>query len=168
MTFRTKFLLFVSICVPPNNPITACGVTSFPGYHSFPKWAIDFVGHRMRSFFSIFLFGKYLLFNFSSFIGTFCITECVRFCLVAVPILASDYLEFGPDDPQTRFEFGAVVVRFCASFNSSVGANRIIVTEIYFFLRKLFSLRAHWLASQWSDTVYICSLFHYCPTMKYG
>ena len=40
MTFRTKFLLFVSIYVPPNNPITACGVTSFPGYHSFPKWAI--------------------------------------------------------------------------------------------------------------------------------
>ena len=40
MTFRTKFLLFVSICVPPNNPITACGATSFPGYHSFPKWAI--------------------------------------------------------------------------------------------------------------------------------
>ena len=23
------------------NPITACGATSFPGYHSFPKWAID-------------------------------------------------------------------------------------------------------------------------------
>ena len=22
---------------PPNNPITACGATSFPGYHSFPK-----------------------------------------------------------------------------------------------------------------------------------
>ena len=40
MTFRTKFLLFVSICVPPNNPITACGATSFPDYHSFPKWAI--------------------------------------------------------------------------------------------------------------------------------
>ena len=40
MTFRTKFLLFISICVPPNNPITACGVTSFPGYYSFPKWAI--------------------------------------------------------------------------------------------------------------------------------
>ena len=40
MTFRTKFLLFVLICVPPNNPITACGATSFPGYHSFPKWAI--------------------------------------------------------------------------------------------------------------------------------
>ena len=40
MTFGTKFLLFVSICVPPNNPITACGATSFPGYHSFPKWAI--------------------------------------------------------------------------------------------------------------------------------
>ena len=41
MTFRTKFLLFVSICVPPNNPIAACGATSFPDYHSFPKWAID-------------------------------------------------------------------------------------------------------------------------------
>ena len=41
MTFRTKFLLFISICVPPNNPITACGVTSFPGYYSFPKWAIE-------------------------------------------------------------------------------------------------------------------------------
>ena len=40
MTFRTKFLLFVSICVPSNNPITACVATSFPGYHSFPKWAI--------------------------------------------------------------------------------------------------------------------------------
>ena len=40
MTFRTKFLLFVSICVPPNNPMTACGATSFPGYHSFPKWVI--------------------------------------------------------------------------------------------------------------------------------
>ena len=25
---------------PPNNPITARGATSFPGYHSFPKWAI--------------------------------------------------------------------------------------------------------------------------------
>ena len=44
MTFRTKFLLFVSICVPPNNPITACGTTSFPGYHSFPKWAIECPG----------------------------------------------------------------------------------------------------------------------------
>ena len=40
MTFGTKFLLFVLICVLPNNPITACGATSFPGYHSFPKWAI--------------------------------------------------------------------------------------------------------------------------------
>ena len=40
MTFRTKFLLFVSLSVPPNNPITACGATSFPGYHSFPKWAM--------------------------------------------------------------------------------------------------------------------------------
>lgn len=55
-------------------------------------------------------------------------TKYVRFCLVAVPILASNYLEFGPDDPQTRFEFGAVVVwpefSFCASYNSSVGAYR--------------------------------------------
>ena len=34
--------MFVSICVPPNNPLTACGATSFPGYHSFPKWAIAF------------------------------------------------------------------------------------------------------------------------------
>ena len=34
-------LLFVSICVPPNNPITTCDTTSFPGYHSFPKWAIE-------------------------------------------------------------------------------------------------------------------------------
>ena len=114
----------------------------------------------MRSFFSIFLFGKHLL--FSSFIGTFCITECVRFCLVAVPILASDYLEYGPDDPQTRFEFGAVVVRmagfsFCASLSAQFAfSNRIIVTEIYFILRKRFSLRAHWLASQWSD---ICLFF---------
>ena len=41
MTFGTKFLLFVSIRVPPNNPITACGATSFPGYHSFPKWAMQ-------------------------------------------------------------------------------------------------------------------------------
>ena len=40
MPFRTKFLLFVSIRVSPNNPITACGATSFSGYHSFPKWAI--------------------------------------------------------------------------------------------------------------------------------
>ena len=37
-----NFLLFVLICVPPNNPITASGATSFPGYHSFPKWAIVF------------------------------------------------------------------------------------------------------------------------------
>ena len=42
MTFRTKFLL---VCFdlrppPPNNSITACGATSFPGYHSFSKWAI--------------------------------------------------------------------------------------------------------------------------------
>ena len=52
MTFRTiKFLLFVSICVPPNNPITACGATSFPAYHSFPKWAICDVDIQMRVFF---------------------------------------------------------------------------------------------------------------------
>ena len=34
-------MTFFSICVPPNNPITACGATAFPGYHSFPKWAIE-------------------------------------------------------------------------------------------------------------------------------
>ena len=33
--------LFVSICVLLNNPITVCGATSFPGYHSFLKWAIE-------------------------------------------------------------------------------------------------------------------------------
>ena len=32
--------MFVLPCVPPNNPISACGATSFPGYHSFLKWAI--------------------------------------------------------------------------------------------------------------------------------
>ena len=40
MTFRTKFLLVWFHLRPPNNPITACGPTSFPGYHSFSKWAI--------------------------------------------------------------------------------------------------------------------------------
>ena len=39
-TFRIIFLLFVSICVPPNNPTTACGVTSLPDFQSFPKWAM--------------------------------------------------------------------------------------------------------------------------------
>ena len=32
------------------------------------------------------------------------------FLFFTVPILASDFGDFGPDDPQTRFEFGAVVV----------------------------------------------------------
>ena len=32
--------MFVLTCVPPNNPISACGATLSPGYHSFPKWAI--------------------------------------------------------------------------------------------------------------------------------
>lgn len=80
------------------------------------------------------------------------VTECVRFFLVTVPILASDYLEFGPDDPQTRFEFGAVVVwpdfhfvLHLIPLSAHIAiCNRIIVTEIYFFLRKRFSLRAHW------------------------
>ena len=64
MTFRTKFLLFVSICVPPSNPITACGATSFPGYRSFPKWAMGFyprvleVGKKQT-----FLMGKRALFK---------------------------------------------------------------------------------------------------------
>jgi len=30
--------------------------------------------------------------------------------ILFVPLLASDFVEFGPDDPQSRFEFGAVVV----------------------------------------------------------
>ena len=30
--------------VPPNNLISACGVTLFPGYHSFPKWALNYQG----------------------------------------------------------------------------------------------------------------------------
>ena len=57
MTFRTKFLLFVSICDPPNNPITACGATSFPGYHSFPKWAISREHISLFAIASTFLFG---------------------------------------------------------------------------------------------------------------
>ena len=48
MIFRTKFLLFVSIFAPPNNPITAFGATSFPGYHSFPKWAIPGIPVKAR------------------------------------------------------------------------------------------------------------------------
>jgi len=42
ITFRTKFgyVWFGLTCVPPNNPISACGATSFPGYHSFSKWAM--------------------------------------------------------------------------------------------------------------------------------
>ena len=31
---------FVLTCVPPNNPMSTCGTTPSPGYHSFPKWAI--------------------------------------------------------------------------------------------------------------------------------
>ena len=43
-------MTFFSICVPPNNPITACGATSFPGYHSFPKWAIHPFNKLRRHF----------------------------------------------------------------------------------------------------------------------
>lgn len=76
--------------------------------------------------------------------------------IVAVPILASDYIEFGPDDPQTRFEFGAVVVWTDSHFMLHIIplsahiaiSNRIIVTEIYFFFRKRFSLRPHWPVSR--------------------
>lgn len=32
--------MFAFICVPRNNTISACGATLFPGYHSFPKWAL--------------------------------------------------------------------------------------------------------------------------------
>ena len=35
-----NFAMFVLTCIPPNDPISACGATSFPGYHSFPKWTI--------------------------------------------------------------------------------------------------------------------------------
>ena len=35
MTFRTKFLLVCFDLRPPNNPITACGATSFLGCQSF-------------------------------------------------------------------------------------------------------------------------------------
>ena len=38
---HSRVYLQYSIFVPPNNPITACGGASFPGYHSFPKWAIS-------------------------------------------------------------------------------------------------------------------------------
>ena len=85
---------------------------------------------------------------FSSFIGTFCVIEYVSFFHVTVPILASDYFEFGPDDPQTRFEFGAVVVwpdfyfvlHLIPLLAHNAISNRIIVTEIYFLSRKRVSL----------------------------
>ena len=32
--------MLVFTCVLPNNPKSACGATSFPGCHSFPKWAM--------------------------------------------------------------------------------------------------------------------------------
>jgi len=35
--------MFVLTRVPPNNPISARGATSFPGYHSFPKWTLAFL-----------------------------------------------------------------------------------------------------------------------------
>ena len=41
MTFRPPYLFRSAF--PPNNPITACGATSFPGYHSFPKWAMFYI-----------------------------------------------------------------------------------------------------------------------------
>ena len=44
------------------------------------------------------------------------------FCFITVPIIAaSDFGGFGPDDPQTGFEFGAVtvhrVIKFLTSFD---------------------------------------------------
>ena len=70
----------------------------------------------------------------------------MRFFLVTVPILASDFVEFEPDDPQSRFEFGAVVVKpyfhfmvHLISLSADITmSNRIIVTEIYLFYVKVF------------------------------
>ena len=100
MTFRTKFLLVCFDLRPPNNPITACGATSFPGYHSFPKWAmvshLDSLWNRgMRELGnglrpvcpsrpildpSTSLF-RYLI---SGFIGVTCISMCSNNSYVAV------------------------------------------------------------------------------------
>ena len=35
--------MFVLTCFPPNNPMSACGAISSPGYHSFLKWAIELI-----------------------------------------------------------------------------------------------------------------------------
>ena len=43
MTFGTKFRNVSFDLRPPNDPISACGATSFPRYHSFPKSAIRVV-----------------------------------------------------------------------------------------------------------------------------
>ena len=62
--------LLVSICVPPNNPITACGATSFPAYHSFPKWAIAHFGKEWYKTLNTMVncFGTVMIVKFSSFL----------------------------------------------------------------------------------------------------
>lgn len=69
--------------------------------------------NRMKSFFqplfSVILFGWYSLVFFFLKERSVLKSACVFF-FVLVPLLASDFAEFGPDDPQSRFEFGAVVV----------------------------------------------------------
>ena len=38
--------VFVYIRIPPNNPINAQVPSLIPGYHSFPKWAINTISHK--------------------------------------------------------------------------------------------------------------------------
>ena len=109
----------------------------------------DFVGKEIvkqnEKLLSAFVFSYsfwLVLIGFLFFKGTFCVKECLRFCFVLVPLLASDFAEFGPDDPQSRFEFGAVVV--CRIFHfvlelipiSAHIAISYYVTEFPYFLRK--------------------------------
>lgn len=103
--------------------------------------------NRMKSFFqplfSVILFGWYSLVFFFLKERSVLKSACVFF-FVLVPLLASDFVEFGPDDPQSRFEFGAVVV--CRIFHFvleliPISAHIAIsyyvnVTEFPYFLRK--------------------------------
>ena len=46
---KFRHVCFDLRCVPPNYPISACGATSSPGHHSFPKWAITVQGNSRIS-----------------------------------------------------------------------------------------------------------------------
>ena len=81
MAFRTKFLLVCFDLRPSNNPITAWGATSFPGYHSFPKWAIQAVSKRLLT--RILLCSLDLL--TVRFITVKSLRKAVRFCLLNKP-----------------------------------------------------------------------------------